>query len=168
MGMAAVPLEDDEDASNGRRVDCGLATGYYADANNAANYCFCSGIENVDESGNRVPSRYESCPEGTSFDAGCSGAHEALANGLGYEGGCCRGEEVVNTNVHVKADNFVCEHADGCNDAVCGSMARVPLEDGEEAAHGRKVDCSLEYGYYADPPTAETTASVPVVKTSMP
>merc|ERR1712167_263744 len=87
--IAASAIVVDEEGNATSKVDCSLAEGYYADASDCRGYCFCSGTDNVDGYGNRVPSRYEQCPAGTVCDAGCSGHHEALANGLGYAGGCC-------------------------------------------------------------------------------
>jgi len=69
-------------------VDCSLETGYYRDNKNCRAYCFCSG--DVDDgTGNSVPSRYHVCPPGTFWDGDCDGFHNELANGMGYEGGCC-------------------------------------------------------------------------------
>merc|ERR1712110_1279798 len=65
-------------------VECALPEGYYADANNCRGYCFCSGEDAVDHFGNRIPSQYKMCPEGTVYSAGCSGFHEALAGGMGF------------------------------------------------------------------------------------
>merc|ERR1711970_73397 len=69
-------------------VDCSLPKGYYSDNDDCTAYCYCSGM--IDEgTGLRVPSRWQKCPAGTYWDAGCGGWHKELANGMGFTGGCC-------------------------------------------------------------------------------
>ena len=90
--MAAIP---DEEGNPTASVECALPEGYYADANNCRGYCFCSGTDAVDHFGNRIPSQYKMCPEGTVYSGGCSGFHEALAEGAGHAGGCCEHPALV-------------------------------------------------------------------------
>jgi len=70
-------------------VDCSLEEGYYADNADCRSYCFCSGTDNVDGHGVRVPSRWHTCPAGTVWSPGCGGYFEELSNGVGHAGGCC-------------------------------------------------------------------------------
>ena len=82
-------------------IPCPLPLGYYADPNDCRAYCYCSGEDALDENtGVRVPSRYEKCAEGLVWDPLCQGDFKWLANGgeanLGSEGGCCNWPDKVD------------------------------------------------------------------------
>merc|ERR1711976_798474 len=83
-------------------ISCPLPLGYYADPNDCSAYCYCAGKDNLDENtGVRVPSRYEKCPNGLLWDPLCQGDFKWLPGGeanLGSEGGCCNWPSMVTTD----------------------------------------------------------------------
>jgi len=60
-------------------IDCGLKHGYFPDASDCRNYCYCSGDLNV-------PSRIEKCNSGTFWDPDCGDV------------GCCNHIHASNTD----------------------------------------------------------------------
>merc|ERR1711981_820608 len=83
-------------------IPCPLPLGYYADPNDCSAYCYCSGVDAMDKnSGVRVPSRYEKCPNGLLWDPLCQGDFEWLPGqegNLGSTGGCCNWPAMVKTD----------------------------------------------------------------------
>merc|ERR1712226_1172984 len=88
--------------ANDCAIPCPLPLGYYADPNDCSAYCYCSGVDAMDKnSGVRVPSRYEKCPNGLLWDPLCQGYFKWLPgqkNNLGSDGGCCNWPSMVKTD----------------------------------------------------------------------